>query len=131
MILLYDWLGEDVKYGHLLKKLKNEDGSWSIRDDVWVYYPRNPNAVTKGNLTVGFGANSKKIGPELMFGHIVGDHFENQVLLIKAAWGGKSLAEVNTIDWGKIRRFFHYFRTVINECFDCDNSISKTIKLCL
>lgn len=28
-----------------------------------------------------------------MFGNIVGDHFENQVLLIKTAWGGKSLAE--------------------------------------
>ncbi|MCH8823274.1 MAG: sialate O-acetylesterase [Planctomycetes bacterium] len=88
-----DWLGEDEEYGHLLKTLKNEDGSWSVRDDVWIYYPRNPNTTKQGNLTVGFGANNNKIGPELMFGHIVGDHFENQVLLIKAAWGGKSLAE--------------------------------------
>src|SRR5262249_3268466 len=30
-------------------------------------------------------------GPELQFGHVVGDYFENQVLLIKTAWGGKSL----------------------------------------
>jgi hypothetical protein len=30
-------------------------------------------------------------GPELQFGHILGDHFENQMLLIKTAWGGKSL----------------------------------------
>ncbi len=88
-----DWLGEDKEYGHLLKKLKNEDGSWSERDDVWIYYPRNPNNIKKGNLTVGYGANNDKIGPELMFGQIVGDHFENQILLIKAAWGGKSLAE--------------------------------------
>ena len=88
-----DWLGEDEEYGHLLKTLKNEDGSWSVRDDVWIYYPRNTNSTKKGNLTVGFGANNNKIGPELMFGQIVGDHFENQVLMIKTAWGGKSLAE--------------------------------------
>ena len=30
-------------------------------------------------------------GPELQFGHVVGDYFANQVLLIKTAWGGKSL----------------------------------------
>ena len=30
-------------------------------------------------------------GPELQFGNVLGDHFENQVLLIKTAWGGKSL----------------------------------------
>ena len=87
-----DWLGEDKEYGHLLKKLKNEDGSWKERKDVWIYYPRNKNEIKKGNLTVGYGANNDKIGPEFMFGNIVGDHFGNTVLIIKTAWGGKSLA---------------------------------------
>jgi alpha-galactosidase len=32
------------------------------------------------------------IGPELGFGWIVGDRFKEPVLLIKCAWGGKSLA---------------------------------------
>ncbi len=44
-------------------------------------------------LTVGLGAGDPgKIGPELQFGHVMGDHFEQPVLLIKTAWGGKSLA---------------------------------------
>lgn len=87
-----NWLGEDPTYGHLLGKIKNEDGSWKTRDDVWVYYPRARGGLKKGALTVGFGASDDKIGPELLFGHVMGDYFEDQVLLIKTAWGGKSLA---------------------------------------
>lgn len=33
------------------------------------------------------------IGPELGFGHAVGDAFDEPVVLIKMAWGGKSLAK--------------------------------------
>ena len=46
-----------------------------------------------GPLTLGFTVYGDKhhFGPELQFGHVVGDHFTNQVLLIKTAWGGKSL----------------------------------------
>ena len=31
------------------------------------------------------------IGPELGIGHVLGDFFEEPVLLIKAAWGGRSV----------------------------------------
>jgi hypothetical protein len=31
------------------------------------------------------------MGPELQFGHVMGDFFEEPILLIKTAWGGKSL----------------------------------------
>ncbi|MDP6044110.1 MAG: sialate O-acetylesterase, partial [Phycisphaerae bacterium] len=48
--------------------------------------------MKKGELTVGFGARDDKIGPEFQFGHVMGDHFGEPVLLIKTAWGGKSLA---------------------------------------
>ena len=89
-----DWLGEDAQFGHLLKKLKNPDGSWATRQDVWVYYDRGEGqkSVKKGDLTTGFGVNDQSIGPELMFGQVMGDHFDNQVLLIKTCWGGRSLA---------------------------------------
>ena len=87
-----DWLGQDPTYGHLLAKLKNDDGSWKVRDDVWVYYPRARGGLKKGALTVGYGANDEKIGPELLFGHVMGDCLESPVLLVKTAWGGKSLA---------------------------------------
>lgn len=44
-----------------------------------------------GWLTTGYGGSKHHIGPEYGFGFTVGDHFEDPVLLIKCAWGGKSL----------------------------------------
>ena len=66
------------------KHLK-KDGQWIERDDVWINFLNR-----RGKLSVGFGS-PKRIGPELEFGNTVGDHFEEQVLIIKTAWGGKSL----------------------------------------
>lgn len=88
-----DWLGKHPTQGKLLERLRNRDGSYTVRDDVWVYYPRDAKTLKVGPLTAGFGADDQKIGPEWTFGHVVGDRYENQVLLIKTAWGGRSLAE--------------------------------------
>lgn len=66
------------------KHLK-KDGKWVVRDDVWINFLNR-----RGNLTVGFGSPNR-IGPELEFGNTVGDHFNEQVLIIKTAWGGKSI----------------------------------------
>lgn len=68
-------------------RLMNDQGEWTVRDDVWIHYLNR-----KGRLKPGFGAKEDRIGPELGFGTIVGDHFDEPVLLIKLAWGGKSLA---------------------------------------
>jgi alpha-galactosidase len=62
-------------------------GQWRTRDDVWITY-----LDRHGPLTVGYGARPDKIGPELGFGWVVGDACDAPVLLIKCAWGGKSLA---------------------------------------
>ncbi|MBY0512689.1 MAG: sialate O-acetylesterase [Gemmataceae bacterium] len=62
-----------------------KDGKWVERPDVWVKF-----LDRKGNLTVGFGS-PKCVGPELEFGTVVGDRYDEQVLLIKTAWGGRSL----------------------------------------
>lgn len=70
------------------KHLVDAAGSWVVRNDVWIWY-----LDRKGNLTVGYGAKKDMIGPELEFGNVMGDFFDNQVLLIKLAWGGKSLAK--------------------------------------
>ena len=70
------------------KHLVDKSGQWVVRDEVWIWY-----LDRKGGLTVGYGPRDDKIGPELQFGHIMGDAFANQVLLIKLAWGGKSLAK--------------------------------------
>ena len=42
-------------------------------------------------LSAGRAEQPKYFGPELQFGHVLGDHFDNQVLLIRTAWGGRSL----------------------------------------
>jgi alpha-galactosidase len=70
------------------KHLLTPDGKWAVRDDVWIHY-----LDRKGKLTAGFGANEGCVGPELGFGVVIGDAFEDPVLLIKLAWGGKSLAK--------------------------------------
>ncbi len=66
------------------KHLK-KNGEWVVRDDVLINF-----LDRRGNLTVGFGS-PKCIGPELEFGNTVGDYFKEQVLIIKTAWGGKSI----------------------------------------
>jgi hypothetical protein len=73
--------------GNHYQFLKN-GGNWVVRDDVWI---RDQDPVA-GGLTVGFGGEAAGlIGPELGFGHHVGDLYEQQVLIVKCAWGGKSL----------------------------------------
>jgi alpha-galactosidase len=62
-----------------------KDGKWVERQDVWIKF-----LDRKGNLTVGYGS-PHCIGPELGFGMVVGDRYAEQVLLIKTAWGGRSL----------------------------------------
>ncbi len=71
------------------KHLADADGKWVVRDDVWIY--STTSGKDKGQLTVGFGQGSW-FGPELGFGHVVGDHLDSPVLIIKTAWGGKDLA---------------------------------------
>jgi Carbohydrate esterase, sialic acid-specific acetylesterase len=72
---------------HQLQQYKHlkPDGKWLERSDVWFKYDK-----VKGPLTVGYH-NPKSIGPELGFGIVVGDRYDEQVLLIKTAWGGRSL----------------------------------------
>ena len=75
---------EDPKTKDLFQHLR-KDGEWIVRDDVFIkFLDRN------GGLTIGFGSPDKT-GPELEFGTVMGNHFDEPVLLIKAAWGGHSL----------------------------------------
>lgn len=71
-------------------RLVDAEGAWVRRDDVWIALRGAREA--SGPLAPGFGARADTIGPELGFGHVVGDAFDEPVLLVKVAWGGKSLA---------------------------------------
>ena len=86
-------LMEDPAKAPMFRHLRGADGKWTVRDDVFVRYEREDRALLAGPLALGFSVfgDAHHFGPELQFGHVVGDHFANPVLLIKTAWGGKSL----------------------------------------
>jgi len=73
------------RHTHLLAK----DGSWAERDDVW--YKGVVTATADKPLSIGCGAGADSIGPELGFGHVVGDHHDAPVLLLKTSQGNRSL----------------------------------------
>lgn len=87
------FLFNDPEKQKMVKHLKDDSNGWKVRNDVWVRYQREKSPLLAGPLGVGFSVYGGKhhFGPELQFGHIVGDALSNQVLLIKTAWGGKSL----------------------------------------
>ena len=85
---------KDPVKGAMLKGWVNGKGEWAEgRDDVWVY-DVNEFGSRHGRLEFGYGWNLGSrmwFGPEMQFGHLVGDQYENQVLIIKTAWGGRDL----------------------------------------
>jgi len=62
-----------------------QNNEWLKRDDVFIKF-----IDRHGPLTIGYGA-PQCTGPELQFGWTIGDHYDEPVLLIKPAWGGRSL----------------------------------------
>jgi alpha-galactosidase len=81
---LAEFQSEAPEFKEFYRHLK-KDGKWIVRDDVWINF-----LDRRGSLTVGYGSPGC-IGPELEFGMAMGDRFEEPVLLIKTAWGGRSL----------------------------------------
>ncbi len=81
-----EWLvdASPEKYAHL----RNADGEWAVRDDVRIWF-----LGRAGGLGPGFGSNANTIGPELGFGTVMGDAYEEPVLLVKIAWGGKAIGK--------------------------------------
>ncbi len=74
-------------YGHLVDK----SGKHVVRDDVWIVNISYAGKERQGWLTTGYGASEGHIGPEYGFGFAVGDYYDDPVLIIKSAWGGRSL----------------------------------------
>ena len=65
--------------------------NWTQLDHAYLYFERNGGTI-KSKVTVGQGAFDGLIGPELMFAHQLDEYYDDPVLIIKTAWGGKSLA---------------------------------------
>jgi hypothetical protein len=96
-----DYIGEDPATAPLLKRMKGPDGKATAEGEgVWISYFTGigeKNGEGFGKLTTGYGSRQDpakdggKIGPEYTFGLAMDRAYQEPVLLIKAAWGGKSL----------------------------------------
>lgn len=92
-------IAKDPKTADIYKQMVDADGKPVVCKDVWISYaygdfPGNPVGRKAGNLTAGWGSqhhNICKIGPEFTFGITMQKHLGEPILLIKNAWGGKSL----------------------------------------
>jgi len=82
---LHTAVKEQGKYPFLL----DDQGNWKVWDDAW--YHGVVTATGNQWLTVGCGAGNGKIGPELGFGHVMAQHHDEPVLIIKASQGNRSL----------------------------------------
>ncbi len=81
---LFDYQAADPKTRDLFAHLRKDD-RWIVRDDVFIKF-----LDRSGPLTIGYGSPGRT-GVELEFGTAMGDHFDEPVILVKAAWGGHSL----------------------------------------
>lgn len=98
----FDYIGDDPATAPLLKMMRGADGKTATCDGVSISYltgDGEKNFTLNGKLTAGYGSMwgmdptkpGDKIGPEFTFGLTMDKAFEEPVLIIKAAWGGKSL----------------------------------------
>ena len=96
----FDYIGDDPATAPLLKEMRGPDGKPRVSDKVWISYftgMKDTNGEGTGKLTAGYGArrnpaeNGGKIGPEFTFGLTMEKAHDGPVLIIKTAWGGKSL----------------------------------------
>jgi alpha-galactosidase len=94
-VTTFDSMAKDPKTAPLLKEMRDSKGDPVVCEQVWITSlseDRGGNPTVKeGNLTAGFGARDNCIGPEFTFGITMQKHVNEPILLIKTAWGGKSL----------------------------------------
>lgn len=96
----FDYIGDAPVTAPLLKRMRGPDGKPTVCDHVWISYFTgigDSNGEGFGKLTAGYGSRQKpsedggKIGPEFTFGLTLDENLKEPVLIIKTAWGGKSL----------------------------------------
>ncbi len=101
-IQTFDYIGDDPATAPLMKTMRSAGGSPAVCDGAWISYltgANDNNFTLSGKLTAGYGSMwgqdpgkpGDRIGPEFTFGLAMDAAHEEPVLIIKAAWGGKSL----------------------------------------
>ena len=86
----FEHIGMDPRTVPLLREMQDAEGRPRVCDEVWIS-SLSTNGVKTGKLTAGFGADEEKIGPEFTFGITIQKLLGEPILIIKTAWGGKSL----------------------------------------
>ncbi len=96
----FDYIGDDPATAPLLKQMRGADGNPRVCEGAWISYFTGigeNNGEGFGKLTAGYGSRQHpdkdggKIGPEFTFGLTMDAALDEPVLIIKTAWGGKSL----------------------------------------
>ncbi|MCC9601291.1 sialate O-acetylesterase [Stieleria sp. JC731] len=77
----------------LLEDLTDENGEPKTCRNVWISSVGSADVEQTGQLTIGYGAKAggPKIGPEYTFGFYMERYLDEPILIIKTAWGGKSI----------------------------------------
>ena len=117
------WVAARPETAARVAHLRNPDGSWRTRDDVFVRYQPEGSALKAGPLGMGFTpyGGGNHFGPELELGFVLGDAIDEPVLLVKTAWGGKSLyADFRPPSSGGAAG--HYYRLMLE---DVRNALSR------
>lgn len=98
----FDYIGDDPASAPLLRTMRDATGNPTVCEGVSISYLTgvdDENFEVTGKLTAGYGSlwgqpkgkTGEKIGPEFTFGLAMDEAFDEPVLIIKTAWGGKSL----------------------------------------
>ncbi|MBN2137195.1 MAG: hypothetical protein JW720_05265 [Sedimentisphaerales bacterium] len=96
----FDFMADDPNTAPLLKEMVGPDGKPVVCDHAWIsYLTGDNNFEITGKLTAGYGSMwgldpkkpGDKIGPEFTFGVYMSKAVKKPFLIIKTAWGGKSL----------------------------------------
>ena len=75
-----------VKQKGLYPYLMNDKGQWVARNDVWY------KGVIAAAGSRWLGVSGGRIGPEIGFGHAVGNHYDEPVIILKTSQGNRSLS---------------------------------------
>lgn len=92
----FEHIGMDPATKPMLDEMQKPDGTPRVCERVWISAlgcGEQEDKELTGTLTTGFGASQggPKIGPEFTFGIYTEKTTQAPILLIKTAWGGKSL----------------------------------------
>jgi len=99
----FDYIGDDPATALMLREMRGPDGKPKTCEKVWIsYYTADRREGVDhgegfGKLTAGYGARDfpevhhGRIGPEFTFGIYASKAYDGPILIIKTAWGGKSL----------------------------------------